>query len=50
MYLEKGEYGDERYISSSTIDLFTKNHFIENENRRGLGFDKPEPEFGGPYL
>ena len=48
MYLDKGTYADERYISSSTIDLFTKNHFIENDNRRGLGFDKPEPIEGGP--
>ncbi len=48
MYLDKGEYGDERYISSSTMDLFTKSHFLENKNRRGLGFDKPEPGFGGP--
>ena len=48
MYLDNGEYGDERYISSSTMDLFTKSHFLENKNRRGLGFDKPEPEFGGP--
>ena len=48
MYLDKGIYADERYISSSTIDLFTKNHFIENDNRRGLGFDKPEPIEGGP--
>ena len=36
MYLNNGVYGDERYISSSTIDLFTKNHFLDNNNRRGL--------------
>ena len=48
MYLDNGVYADERYISSSTIDLFTKSHFLENDNRRGLGFDKPEPEKGGP--
>ncbi|MAO70976.1 MAG: beta-N-acetylglucosaminidase [Flavobacteriales bacterium] len=48
MYLNNGVYAEERYINSSTIDLFTKSHFIENENRRGLGFDKPEPLDGGP--
>ena len=34
-------------IYSSTLDLFTKATF-ENDNR-GLGFDKPEPE-KGTYL
>ncbi len=48
MYLNRGIYGDERYINSSTIDLFTKAHFLDNNNRRGLGFDKPEPIKGGP--
>ena len=48
MYLNRGVYGDERYIDSSTIDLFTKAHFLDNNNRRGLGFDKPEPIKGGP--
>ena len=48
MYLNRGIYGDERYIDSSTIDLFTKAHFLDNNNRRGLGFDKPEPIKGGP--
>ena len=48
MLLDKGIYAEERYISSSTIDLFTKRHFLENENRRGLGFDKPKQDEGGP--
>ena len=48
MLLDKGIYAEERYISSSTIDLFTKRHFLENENRRGLGFDKPKIDEGGP--
>ena len=25
-----------------------KAHFLDNNNRRGLGFDKPEPIKGGP--
>ena len=48
MYLNGGIYADERYINSSTMDIFTKAHFSENNNRRGLGFDKPEPIKGGP--
>ncbi|MFW6223176.1 MAG: serine hydrolase domain-containing protein, partial [Bacteroidota bacterium] len=48
MLINKGVYGGIRYFNPETIDFFTKCHFCE-ENRRGLGFDKPEPdkdEFG----
>ena len=41
MYLQKGYYGGKRYISEETIEEFTRIQFPENENRRGLGFDKP---------
>ena len=41
MYLNKGNYGGSRFINSSTIEEFTRCQFPENENRRGLGFDKP---------
>ena len=41
MYLQKGYYGGRRYISEKTIDEFTRIQYPENENRRGLGFDKP---------
>ena len=41
MYLQKGYYGGRRYISEKTINEFTKIQFPINENRRGLGFDKP---------
>ena len=41
MYLNKGEYGGKRFIDSSTIDEFTSCQYPENENRRGLGFDRP---------
>ena len=34
-------YGGKRYISEETIEEFTRIQFPENENRRGLGFDKP---------
>jgi beta-glucosidase-like glycosyl hydrolase/CubicO group peptidase (beta-lactamase class C family) len=50
MYLQNGEYADERYLSQEVINEFTNCQFPENENRRGLGFDKPvlDGEDGGP--
>jgi len=41
MYLNMGTYGGQRFISESTLKEFTKCQFPENNNRRGLGFDKP---------
>jgi beta-glucosidase-like glycosyl hydrolase/CubicO group peptidase (beta-lactamase class C family) len=41
MYLQKGFYGGKRYISEETTKEFTRIQFPENDNRRGLGFDKP---------
>jgi len=41
MYLQKGEYGGERYIQESTIETFTSSAFSKSKNRRALGFDKP---------
>ena len=49
MFLNEGEYGGKRYISSETIKEFIKCQYCKNGNRRGIGFDKPEPEGnGGP--
>jgi beta-N-acetylhexosaminidase len=42
MYLWKGWYGGERYIPEKIINEFTSIQFPGNNNRRGLGFDKPE--------
>ena len=42
MYLDGGAYGGQRYISEATIQEFTRYQFPENDNRRGLGFDKPD--------
>lgn len=44
MYLSKGNYGGETFLPSSTIDLFTTCLNCQNGVRRGLGFDKPEPD------
>jgi CubicO group peptidase (beta-lactamase class C family) len=41
MLLNDGFYGKKRYLKASTIKEFTRVQFPENDNRRGLGFDKP---------
>jgi CubicO group peptidase (beta-lactamase class C family) len=41
MYQNYGELNGKRYISTQTVKEFTTAHYVENENRRGLGFDKP---------
>jgi beta-N-acetylhexosaminidase len=41
LFLNKGEYGGERYIDSATINEFTKCQYCK-DNRRAIGFDKPE--------
>lgn len=41
MYLQYGSYGGESYLDSSAIAEFTHIQYPRNENRRGLGFDKP---------
>jgi CubicO group peptidase (beta-lactamase class C family) len=40
MWLDKGTYGDEEYLSEKTCSLFTS--VKSSVSRRGLGFDKPE--------
>ena len=42
MYLQGGEYGGIRYFKQSTLDLFTSCPYCDKDNRRGLGFDKPQ--------
>jgi len=41
MYLQMGYYGGNQYIKPETIREFTKVQFPSTENRRALGFDKP---------
>jgi beta-glucosidase-like glycosyl hydrolase/CubicO group peptidase (beta-lactamase class C family) len=41
MFMSYGTYGGVRYIDSSTVAEFTKCQYCV-ENRRGIGFDKPE--------
>ena len=44
MFLNKGKYGGHTFLPASTIDLFTSCRNCQNGVRRGLGFDKPEPD------
>lgn len=44
MYLNRGVYGGERYIEEETVEYFTSRPFFKRGNRRGIGFDKPEPD------
>ena len=50
MLLNKGSYGGKKYFEPGTVDAYTQLQNPLNENRRGIGFDKPliEYEKGGP--
>ena len=45
MLLNGGAYNDRRYFKSATIAEFTRRHYEGENNRRGLGFDKPLVEY-----
>jgi CubicO group peptidase (beta-lactamase class C family) len=45
LYANKGGYGGRHYFDADLVDEFTACRFCEkNGNRRGLGFEKPEPK------
>ncbi|MUU77288.1 glycoside hydrolase family 3 N-terminal domain-containing protein [Winogradskyella endarachnes] len=48
MYLQKGFYGGKRYLKSETIDKFNHCYYCDSDNRRGIGFDKPQLGDSGP--
>ena len=48
LYLQKGVYGGKRYFSSNTFNLFNTCYYCDQDNRRGIGFDKPQLEDEGP--
>jgi len=48
MYLQKGFYGGKRYFKNETIDRFNHCYYCESDNRRGIGFDKPQLGDDGP--
>ena len=41
MVLNNGTYQGRQYLKPETIQLFTSAPFAKNDNRRGIGFDKP---------
>jgi len=45
MLLKYGEYGGKKYLLPSTILEFTRKQFPGDDSRRGMGFDKPMPEY-----
>jgi beta-N-acetylhexosaminidase len=47
MYLDMGEYGGKRYIKAETFNQWTRYQYPESNNRRGLGFDKPNLKYMG---
>jgi CubicO group peptidase (beta-lactamase class C family) len=47
MYLDMGTYGGQRFIKEATLREFSRTQYPENDNRRALGFDKPNLEYKG---
>lgn len=48
MYLQKGFYGGKRYLNESTLNEWTNYPFtVEENSRRGIGFDKPDRKRAG---
>ena len=48
MFIQGGTYGGRNFFSPSTIDYFNKRYYINENNRRGIGFDKQQFEDPGP--
>ncbi|MFL0352683.1 glycoside hydrolase family 3 N-terminal domain-containing protein [Xanthomarina sp. GH4-25] len=48
LYLQKGFYGGKRYFKPETVDVFNTCYFCDKDNRRGIGFDKPQLGDAGP--
>jgi beta-glucosidase-like glycosyl hydrolase/CubicO group peptidase (beta-lactamase class C family) len=48
MYLQKGYYGGKRFFKSETLDKFNTCYYCDKNNRRGIGFDKPQLGDSGP--
>ena len=41
MLLNGGSYANDQYFSEEVVKLFNHRHFVKQNNRRALGFDKP---------
>ncbi|MDM1045596.1 serine hydrolase [Myroides sp. 1354] len=44
LYLNEGEYGEERFFSKATFEAFNACVYCSKGNRRGIGFDKPQQQ------
>ena len=47
MYLQKGSYAGKRFFDATTFDAFNQCYYCDQENRRGVGLDKPQLWGGG---
>ena len=47
MYLQKGNYAGTQFFDSNTFDAFNQCYYCTEENRRGVGLDKPQLWGGG---
>jgi CubicO group peptidase (beta-lactamase class C family) len=45
MLLNGGTYGGRRYLTQEAVSEFTRYQYSHEGNRRGLGFDKPLPDY-----
>lgn len=48
LFLQKGYYGGKRYFKTETMDQFNRCYYCHRDNRRGVGFDKPQLGDTGP--
>lgn len=48
MYLQNGFYGGQQFLEGRTIKKFNTCYFCDKNVRRGIGFDKPDINGGGP--
>ncbi len=48
MFLQNGTYGSDIFFSEKTMNAFNACYFCDENNRRGVGFDKPQLGNEGP--
>ncbi|MFK7750120.1 MAG: glycoside hydrolase family 3 N-terminal domain-containing protein [Kordia sp.] len=48
MYMNGGSYGNVQYLEEATINKFNNCYYCHKDNRRGVGFDKPQLGDVGP--
>ena len=47
LYIQNGNYGNQQILNPETINLFNNCYYCDEDNRRGVGFDKPQLEVDG---